>query len=132
MEILENFGNFGFFLVGVGERVRIFENVPVKQDKIKKEKHRTEKKKEKKEKGKKKKEKKKKQKKKKKMRARVGSRLRKELENRGARVSEAWSHAEMRVELGELATVQMRKRDGKERAQKSARARLEKDPARVV
>ena len=70
--------------------------------------------------------------KKKKMRARVGSRLRKELENRGARVSEAWSHAEMRVELGELATVQTRKRDGKERAQKSARARLEKDPARVV
>ena len=68
----------------------------------------------------------------KKMRARVGSRLRKELENRGARVSEAWSHAEMRVELGELATVQTRKRDGKERAQKSARARLEKDPARVV
>ena len=65
------------------------------------------------------------------MRARVGSRLRKELENRGARVSEAWSHAEMRVELGELATVQTRKRDGKERAQKSARARLEKDPARV-
>ena len=66
------------------------------------------------------------------MRARVGSRLRKELENRGARVSEAWSHAEMRVELGELATVQTRKREGKERAQKSARARLEKDPARVV
>ena len=66
------------------------------------------------------------------MRARVGSRLRKELANRGARVSDAWSHAEMRAELGELATVQTRKRDGKERAQKSARARLEKDPARVV
>jgi hypothetical protein len=119
--------------VGVGERARIFENVPVKQDKRKKEKHRTEKRKKKEKKKKRKKRKKKKEKRKKrKMRARVGSRLRKELENRGARVSEAWSHAEMRVELGELATAQTRKRDGKARAQKSARARLEKDPARVV
>jgi hypothetical protein len=112
-----------------GGRIRIFENLPVNQDKRKKEKHRTEKEANQK---KKKKEKKEKRKKEKKMRARVGSRLRKELENRGARVSEAWSHAEMRVELGELATVQTRKRDGKARAQKSARARLEKDPARVV
>ena len=66
------------------------------------------------------------------MRARVGSRLRKELENRGARVSDAWSNEEMRVELGELATMQTRKRDGKARAQKSARARLEKDPDSLV
>ena len=66
------------------------------------------------------------------MRARVGSRLRKELENHGARVSEAWSNAEMRVELGELATMQTRKRDGKARALFCARARLEKDPDSLV
>jgi hypothetical protein len=108
--------------------------LPVNQDKRKNVKKRTGKEENNKKKKKKKKEKKKKRrsKKEKKMRARVGSRLRKELENRGARVSEAWSHAEMRVELGELTTVQTRKRDGKARAQKSARARLEKDPARVV
>ena len=121
----------------LGGRVRIFENLPVKQDKRKKEKKEPKKKQTKKKEKKEKKKKKKKANNKKKeeakkMRARVGSRLRKELENRGARVSEAWSHAEMRVELGELTTVQTRKRDGKERAQKSARARLEKDPARVV
>jgi hypothetical protein len=120
-----DFGNFGNFFEG--GRIRIFENLPVNQNKRKKEKHRTEKEAN----QKKEKRKKRKKKKRRKMRARVGSRLRKELENRGARVSEAWSHAEMRVELGELATVQTRKRDGKERAQKSARARLEKDPARV-
>jgi hypothetical protein len=57
LEILE------IFLVGVGERIRIFENVPVKQDKRKKEKHRTEKRKKKEKKKKRKKEKKKKGKK---------------------------------------------------------------------
>jgi hypothetical protein len=61
------------------------------------------------------------------MRARVGSRLRKELENRGVRVDEAWSNAEMRVELRELETAQMRKRTGKERVRKSARERSAKD-----
>ena len=61
------------------------------------------------------------------MRARVGSRLRKELENRGVRVSEAWSNAEMRVELRELETAQMRKRNWKERVRNSARERSAKD-----
>jgi hypothetical protein len=61
------------------------------------------------------------------MRVRVSSRLRKELADRGSRVSAAWSNEEMRVALRETATRDARKKDEKARAQKSARERREKD-----
>ena len=61
------------------------------------------------------------------MRARVSSRLRKELADRGSRVSAAWSNEEMRVALHETAKRDARKKDEKARALFCARERREKD-----
>ncbi len=59
----------------------------------------------------------------KKMRARVASRLRKELADRGSRVSAAWSNAEMHRALSAAVARDERKKRAKARANDETRDR---------